>query len=245
MYPTQDQITAPGQRAPDFELRTASTESVRLSDLRGQPVVLAFYPADFSPVCSDQLALYQAASPAFAQYGAQVLGLSADGVYSHQAFAQARGLQFPLLSDWWPHGRTAQAYGAFDDDSGMAARALFVLDADGVVNWSYLSPAGVNPGADGILSALEAMAANGKTMPANSKDINQQASNDKAMNDKAMNDRAMSEMAMDEMTMDDVVMDDMAMNEMVMSGKASNSRASNAKASNGKTSPAKRKGKTS
>jgi peroxiredoxin (alkyl hydroperoxide reductase subunit C) len=193
-------------------------------------VVLAFYPADFSPVCSDQLALYQAASPTFAQYGAQVLGVSADGVYSHQAFAQARGLQFPLLSDWWPHGRTAQAYGAFDDDSGMAARALFVLDEDGVVNWSYLSPAGVNPGADGILSALEAMAANGKTVA-----MNRQASSDQAMNGRAMN-----EMAMDEMTMDDVVMDDMAMNEMVMSGKASN-----AKTSNGKTSPAKRKGKTS
>jgi peroxiredoxin len=240
MYPTQDQITAPGQRAPDFELKTASTESVRLSDLRGQPVVLAFYPADFSPVCSDQLALYQAASPMFAQYGAQVLGLSADGVYSHQAFAQARGLQFPLLSDWWPHGRTAQAYGAFDDDSGMAARALFVLDEDGVVNWSYLSPAGVNPGADGILSALEAMAANGKTMAADSEAMNRQASSDKAMNARTMNDKAMNEMAMDEMTMDDVVMDDMAMNEMVM-----NARASNAKASNGKTSPAKRKGKTS
>jgi peroxiredoxin len=230
MYPTQDQITAPGQRAPDFELKTASTESVRLSDLRGQPVVLAFYPADFSPVCGDQLALYQAASPTFTQYGAQVLGVSADGVYSHQAFAQARGLQFPLLSDWWPHGRTAQAYGAFDDDSGMAARALFVLDEDGVVNWSYLSPAGVNPGADGILSALEAMAANGKTVAANSKAMNRQASSDKAMN----------EMAMDEMAMDEMAMDDMAMNEMVMSGKASN-----AKASNGKTSPAKRKGKRS
>jgi peroxiredoxin len=240
MYPTQDQITAPGQRAPDFELKTASTESVRLSDLRGQPVVLAFYPADFSPVCSDQLALYQAASPMFAQYGAQVLGLSADGVYSHQAFAQARGLQFPLLSDWWPHGRTAQAYGAFDDDSGMAARALFVLDEDGVVNWSYLSPAGVNPGADGILSALEAMAANGKTMAADSKAMNRQASNDQAVNARTMNDKAMNEMARDEMTMDDVVMDDMAMNEMVM-----NAKASNAKASNGKTSPAKRKGKSS
>ena len=235
MYPTQDQITAPGQRAPDFELKTASTESVRLSDLRGQPVVLAFYPADFSPVCSDQLALYQAASPMFAQYGAQVLGLSADGVYSHQAFAQARGLQFPLLSDWWPHGRTAQAYGAFDDDSGMAARALFVLDEDGVVNWSYLSPAGVNPGADGILSALEMMAASGKTMASNSKAMNQQASNDKAGNARTMNDKAMNEMAMDEMTMDDVVMEDMSEKEMVM----------NAKASNGKTSPATRKGKTS
>ena len=159
MYPTQDQIRAPGQPAPDFELKTAATRDLRLSSLRGRPVVLAFYPADFSPVCSDQLSLYQTASPAFAQYGAQLVGVSTDGVYCHQAFAQERGIHFPLLADWWPHGAAAQAYGAFDDDSGMAARALFVLDKQGVVNWSYVSPAGVNPGADGILAALEAMTA--------------------------------------------------------------------------------------
>ena len=94
---------APGQLAPNFELKAASTESVRLSDLRGQPVVLVFYPADFSPVCSDQLALYQTAAPAFAQYG-EPLGVSTDGVYCHQVFSRDRGLQFPLLADWWPHG---------------------------------------------------------------------------------------------------------------------------------------------
>jgi peroxiredoxin len=157
MYPTQDQLLPAGRPAPDFTLLAAPTQSVQLSALRGQPVVLVFYPADFSPVCTDQLSLYQTAAPAFTQYNVQLLALSTDGVWCHQAFAQQRGLKFPLLDDAWPHGATAKAYGVFDEDDGLAARALFVLDRNGVVTWNHLSPSGVNPGADGILTALDAM----------------------------------------------------------------------------------------
>jgi peroxiredoxin len=157
MYPTKDQILQAGKPAPDFSLKATPTQSVKLSDLMGRPVVLAFYPADFSPVCSDQMALYQAATPAFAQYSAQVIGLSTDGPWCHQAFAQRRGIKFPLLADAWPHGAVAETYGVLDTDEGLAARALFVIDPQGTVTWSYVSPAGINPGANGILAALETM----------------------------------------------------------------------------------------
>lgn len=157
MYPTKDQILQAGKPAVDFSLKATLSQNVKLSDLLGRPVVLAFYPADFSPVCGDQMALYQAAMPAFAQYSAQVIGVSTDGVWCHQAFAEQRGITFPLLADTWPHGAVADAYGVLDNDEGVAARALFVIDAHGTVTWSDLSPAGINPGADGILAALEAM----------------------------------------------------------------------------------------
>jgi peroxiredoxin len=147
----------PGSQAPDFELKTSPTETVRLSALRDRPVVLVFYPADFSPVCSDQLSLYQNATPAFSQYDAELLAISTDGVWCHQAFAAQRELKFPLVSDSWPHGGVAQAYGVLDTENGIAGRALFVLDPNGIVTWSYLSPTEINPGADGILAALDAM----------------------------------------------------------------------------------------
>src|SRR5688572_19589320 len=98
MYPTPDKLIQPGKQAPDFELKAAPTQNVRLSGLQGQPVVLVFYPADFSPVCTDQLSLYQTASPAFTQYHAQLVAISTDGVWCHQAFAQQRELKFPLLA---------------------------------------------------------------------------------------------------------------------------------------------------
>jgi peroxiredoxin len=157
MYPTPDKLIEPGKQAPDFDLMAAPTQNVRLSALRERPVVLVFYPGDFSPVCTDQLSLYQTAAPAFANYHAQVLAISTDGVWCHQAFAQQRELKYPLLADAWPHGATAEAYGVLDTDDGTAARALFVLDPSGVVTWNYLSPAGMNPGADGILAALDSM----------------------------------------------------------------------------------------
>lgn len=128
-----------------------------LSQYRGRPTVLAFYPADWSPVCSDQMALYQAVMPEFERYDAAVLGVSVDGVWCHKAFAEDRGIQFPLLSDFEPKGSVAQRYGVYDYDSGVAQRALFVLNQDGVVTWSHISPSDVNPGADGILNALEVL----------------------------------------------------------------------------------------
>jgi len=151
------QILAPGSPAPDFTLATAPDRKVALSELRGRPVILAFYPADFSPVCGDQMALYNEILDEFRKLDAQLLGISVDGVWCHAAFAEARHLKFPLLADFEPKGAVARQYGVYDAQAGISGRALFVIDARGMVRWSYLSPIGVNPGADGILEALEAM----------------------------------------------------------------------------------------
>jgi peroxiredoxin len=146
-----------GRRAPNFSLPSSPDRRVTLSRLRGEPVVLAFYPADWSPVCSDELALYQAVLPEFARLGATVLGISVDGVWCHRAFAEDRGISFPLLSDFEPKGEVARRYHAYRLPEGVAERALFVLDPDGYVAWSQVFAPEVNPGADGILTALEAI----------------------------------------------------------------------------------------
>ncbi|HVH38890.1 MAG TPA: redoxin domain-containing protein [Gemmatimonadaceae bacterium] len=149
---------AAGTIAPDFSLRaTGDSDRWSLSEHRGRPVVLVFYPADWSPVCSDQLALYNELLPEFERSDATVLGISVDGYWCHAAFADNRKLQFPLLADFEPKGGTARAYGAYDEKVGTAERALFVIDGDGVIRWSYVSPSEVNPGADGILEALAAL----------------------------------------------------------------------------------------
>jgi peroxiredoxin len=121
-------------------------------------VILVFYPADWSPVCTDQLTLYNQVMPEFGRFNAKILGISVDGVWCHLAFAKDRKLTFPLLSDFEPKGGVSKEYGAYERDVGESARALFVIDQKGVVSWSYLSPIGINPGADGILSALDALA---------------------------------------------------------------------------------------
>jgi peroxiredoxin len=146
-----------GTPAPDFTLHATPDQAVSLHELRGNPVVLAFYPADWSPVCGDQMALYNELHGEFAHFGARVVGISVDGVWCHRAFAENRHLHFPLLADFEPKGAVAQAYGVYREGDGTAERALFVLDGEGVVRWSYVSPVGVNPGADGILTALEAL----------------------------------------------------------------------------------------
>lgn len=150
-------ILQPGAEAPDFALKATPDQRLALSEFRGRPVVLAFYPADFSPVCSDQMSIYSELRDEFAAHGAQVLGISCDGVWCHLAFARERRLGFPLLSDFEPKGEVARAYGCYDADEGVSGRALFVIDGDGRIAWSYLSPLGINPGADGILRALESM----------------------------------------------------------------------------------------
>jgi peroxiredoxin len=155
-----ERILRPGTVAPDFELPgTPGGRTYRLSEQRGKPVVLAFYPADWSPVCSDQLALYSELMPEFSRYGAAVFGISVDSIWSHEAYAKSRNLRFPLLSDFEPKGAVSRRYGAYDEKAGMSERALFVIDPAGTVFWSYLSPKEVNPGADGILEALEELAA--------------------------------------------------------------------------------------
>src|SRR5215813_9430957 len=144
-----------GQPAPDFTLNCTPDQRLSLRELRGKPVVLAFYPADWSPVCGDQMALYNEIRGEFARFGAQLVGISVDGVWSHAAFARDRKLHFPLLADFEPKGAAARLYGVYRDSDGCSERALFVIDRDGRIAWSYLSPVAVNPGADGILDALE------------------------------------------------------------------------------------------
>ncbi len=146
-----------GQKAPDFSLQSSTDQNISLKDFQGKPVVLVFYPADFSPVCTDQLALYNELMPEFNQYGVQILGISVDSKWSHKAFAKERNLHFPLLADFEPKGAVGRKYGVYDDQKGMEQRALFVIDPNGIIQWSYVSPSGVNPGADGILSALDDM----------------------------------------------------------------------------------------
>ena len=148
----------PGTKAPEFSLPSTPDQRVSLGEFRGRPVILAFYPEDWSPVCSDQLALYQELLPEFRRFDAELLGISVDGIWSHLAFAENRNLHFPLLSDFEPKGKVARTYGAYRASDGTSERALFVISADGVVHWSYVSPVGINPGADGILRALEELA---------------------------------------------------------------------------------------
>ena len=145
----------PGTEAPDFELPSTPDQKVSLSEFRGQPVILAFYPEDWSPVCSDQMALYQEVLPEFRRFNAELLGISVDGIWSHLAFAKDRNLHFPLLADFEPKGEVARAYQVYRANEGTSERALYVIDTEGIVRWSYVSPVGVNPGADGILRALE------------------------------------------------------------------------------------------
>jgi peroxiredoxin len=147
----------PGTQAPDFTLNRAPDQTMSLHDLRGKPVILAYYPADWSPVCGDQMVLYNEILPEFERFGAALLGLSVDGVWCHRAFAQDRKLRFPLLSDFEPKGEVARSYGVYRLPDGTSERALFVLDGAGVVRWSYVSPVDVNPGADGILQALKSL----------------------------------------------------------------------------------------
>jgi peroxiredoxin len=138
-------------------LHSTPDQSVSLGDFRGQPVILAFYPADWSPVCGDQMALYNELLSEFQRYHAELLGISVDGVWCHLAFAKDRKLHFPLLADFEPKGGVARAYGVYRAQDGTSERALFVIDSQGIIRWSYVSPVGVNPGADGILAALEAL----------------------------------------------------------------------------------------
>lgn len=148
-------VLSPGTKAPDFTLKQSPKQPLSLADLKGKPTVLVFYPADWSPVCGDELALFNEVLPEFQRYDAQVVGISVDGPWCHKAYAESRNLQFPLLADFEPKGAVSRKYGAYRDQDGVSERALFVLDADGVIRWSFLSDINQNPGADGVLSALE------------------------------------------------------------------------------------------
>ena len=143
--------------APDFELYATPDQKCSLQEFRGKNVILAFYPADWSPVCGDQMSLYNEMLKYFKKYNAELLGISVDGKWCHSAYRQHRNLHFSLLADFEPKGAVARKYGVYDEKDGQCQRALFVIDGAGVIQWSYLSPKAVNPGADGIIEALEAI----------------------------------------------------------------------------------------
>jgi peroxiredoxin len=146
-----------GTAAPEFELHSTPDQTVRLIDFRGRPVILAFYPADWSPVCGDELALFNELLAEFGKYNAQLMGISVDGVWCHAAYARDRKLHLPLLADFEPKGRVSKKFGVYNPHAGHSVRALFVIDRDGIIRWFYVSPEGVNPGANGVLRALDAL----------------------------------------------------------------------------------------
>jgi peroxiredoxin len=147
-----------GTLAPDFSLPHAPHAHVALYGLRGNPIVLVFYPMDWEPVSHEQLRLYQDFGDEFAGFGAHVLGISTDHVYSHEAFARHARIRFPLLADFQPRGQVARHYGVYRDAQGVSARTLFVLDSQHVIRFGKAYPDALNPGVDELLSVLESLA---------------------------------------------------------------------------------------
>jgi peroxiredoxin len=148
-------VIEPGTPAPDFTLLDPDGKQVSLADFRGRTVVLVFYPSDFSPVCTDQLSVYQEVLGELESRGVQMLGISVDGAFCHRAFREHLNLTIPLLADFHPKGKVAQAYGVWSEEYGVAGRALVMVAPDGTVQWSYMSPPLEVPGANLIFDALE------------------------------------------------------------------------------------------
>jgi peroxiredoxin len=149
----------PGAPAPDFTLPDQDGNQVSLSDFGGRTAVLVFYPADFSPVCTDQLSVYQEVLPQLEERGASLVGISVDGAFCHRAFQEHMGVSYPLLADFHPKGEVAKRYGVWSEEHGVAGRALVVVAPDGKVSWSYMSPPLEVPGANLIFDALDQLAA--------------------------------------------------------------------------------------
>jgi peroxiredoxin len=145
----------PGTPAPDFTLADQDGQKVSLADFRGQTVVLVFYPADFSPVCTDQLSVYQEVLEELEERGSKLVGISVDSAFCHQAFRSHLNLSIPLLADFHPKGEVARAYGVWSDDYGMSGRALVMVGPEGLVEWTYVSPPLEVPGANLIFDALD------------------------------------------------------------------------------------------
>ncbi|MBO9631547.1 MAG: redoxin domain-containing protein [Chitinophagaceae bacterium] len=148
-------MLATGSMAPDFELYSTPDQKLKLSELRNKKIILAFYPADWSPVCDSQMNLYNEMGKYFSRHNAQLVGISVDSKWSHLAFSESNKFHFPLLSDFEPKGAISRLYEVYDAGTGECQRALYVIDENGIIRWNYLSPVGINPGADGILNALE------------------------------------------------------------------------------------------
>ena len=148
-------MLAIGTLAPDFTLYSTPGQQLKLSDLRNRKVILAFYPADWSPVCGSQMNMYNEMEEYFSRHDAQLVGISVDSKWCHAAFSEQNRFYFPLLADFEPKGEVSRMYEAYNENTGECHRALYVIDEDGVIRWSYLSPVDINPGADGILNSLE------------------------------------------------------------------------------------------
>jgi peroxiredoxin len=147
-------VISPGTPAPGFTLTDQDGEEVSLADFHGRRVVLVFYPADFSPVCTDQLSIYQDSLAEFERRGAQLLGISVDGAFCHKAFQSHLSLTIPLLADFHPKGEVARAYGLWSDEFGVSGRGLVLIGPDGTVEWAYRSPALEYPETDLIFQKL-------------------------------------------------------------------------------------------
>lgn len=150
-------ILGHGTKAPDFTLHVTADQTISLQECVGKPLIILFYPADWSPVCSDEIAIFNELIPEFHKFQAELIGISVDSYWCHNAFAKHRHIHFPLLSDFEPKGDVAKKYGVYRELSGVCERALFLIDKDGMIEWSYLSPMGKNPGADGVLEALASL----------------------------------------------------------------------------------------
>ena len=138
--PAENEGLPVGSQAPDFTLPNANAEPVSLTDFRGKNVVLVFYPLDWSPACSDQLSLYQSELPEFEKHDAVVIGISVDSLYSHGAWAAVRGITFPLLADFHPNGEVSRMYKVMRQTEGFSERALYIIDRDGIIRYSHVSP---------------------------------------------------------------------------------------------------------
>ena len=150
-------MIAPGTPAPDFTLADQDGNEVSLADLRGQTTVLVFYPLDFSPVCTDQLNVYQEVLGDLEREGVRLLGVSVDSAFAHKAFQDHLGIDIPLLADFHPKGEVARSFGVFIDERGHSARALVMIDPEGVVSWVHVSPSPLEiPGANLIFDAIAA-----------------------------------------------------------------------------------------
>ena len=146
-----------GEKAPDFSLPNHKGDQISLSDFRGRKVMLAFYPSDFSPVCSDQLSIYQEVKPDLDEAGLEVVGVSIDHSWAHRAFRKELNLDFTLLADFHPKGQVAELYGAYLPDYGTSNRSLVLVDPEGVVSWVYEPSTPLEiPGANLLFDALEA-----------------------------------------------------------------------------------------
>lgn len=147
-----------GSSAPDFELKTALGDIVKLSDFlaQGKYVIMAFYPAAWSPVCGDEMTLFQEFLDEFERLNAKLVGISVDNVWAVQAWAENKGITFPLLCDFHPKGVIAEQYGVMRDD-GVSERALFIVDPESIIQYSYVSPIAENPGVDRLFEALESL----------------------------------------------------------------------------------------